>query len=98
MEGEKGPEQLDLVVGRIVDAEDLPHRGPGYRLALDLGGRGRREANRSLPPERKQDVVGTHVVCALSGDDALVLAARSHSRGLVLVRPEEEVEDGSPVA
>jgi tRNA-binding EMAP/Myf-like protein len=98
VEGDKSPEQLDLVVGRIVDAEDLPHRGPGYRLALDLGGRGRREASLSLPPERKKDLVGTQVVCALSGDDALVLAARSHGRGLVLLRPEEEVEDGSPVA
>jgi hypothetical protein len=91
-------QQLDLVVGRIVDAEDLPHRGPGYRLALDLGGRGRREANLSLPPERKEGLVGTQVVCALAGDDALVLAARSHGRGLVLLRPEEEVEEGSPVA
>jgi tRNA-binding EMAP/Myf-like protein len=98
VEGDKSPEQLDLVVGRIIDAEDFPHRGPGYRLALDLGGRGRREASLSLPPERKKDLVGTQVVCALSGDDALVLAARSHGRGLVLLRPEEEVEDGSPVA
>jgi hypothetical protein len=91
-------QQLDLVVGRIVDAEDLPHRGPGYRLALDLGGRGRRAANLALPPDRKERLVGTQVVCALSGDDALVLAAHSHGRGLVLLRPEEEVENGSPVA
>jgi tRNA-binding EMAP/Myf-like protein len=98
VEGDTSPEQLDLVVGRIIDAEDLPHRGPGYRLTLDLGGRGQREASLSLPPERKKDLVGTQVVCALSGDDALVLAARSHGRGLVLLRPEEEVEEGSPVA
>ena len=98
MEGSGTPQQPDLVVGRIVAADDLPHRGPGYRLALDLGGRGRREATLSLPPDRKQALVGTQVVCALSGDDALVLAARSHGRGLVLLRPEEEVEEGSPVA
>jgi hypothetical protein len=98
MEGSGTPQQPDLVVGRIVAADDLPHRGPGYRLALDLGGRGRREANLSLPPDRKEALVGTQVVCALSGDDALVLAARSHGRGLVLLRPEEEVEEGSPVA
>ena len=98
MQGSGPPQQPDLVVGRIVAAEDLPHRGPGYRLALDLGGRGRREANLSLPPDRKEELVGTQVVCALSGDDALILAAHSHGRGLVLVRPEQEVEEGSPVA
>jgi hypothetical protein len=98
MEATGTPQQPDLVVGRIVAADDLPHRGPGYRLALDLGGRGRREANLSLPPDRKEALVGTQVVCALSGDEALVLAARSHGRGLVLLRPEEEVEEGSPVA
>jgi hypothetical protein len=31
-------------------------------------------------------------------DEVLVLAAQSHSRGPVLLRPDDEVEDGSAVA
>ena len=91
-------QRLDLVVGRIVAADDNPHRGPGYLVELDLGGRGRREVTLSLPPGRKEELVGTQVVCALAGDETLILGARSHGRGVVLVRPEDEVEDGSPVA
>jgi hypothetical protein len=46
----------------------------------------------------KEELVGRQVVCVLSGDEALVLAARSHGQGPVLLRPDGDVEDGSPVA
>jgi hypothetical protein len=46
----------------------------------------------------KDELVGRQVVCVLSGEEALVLAARSHSRGAVLIRPDEDVEDGSAIA
>ncbi len=92
-------QQLDLVVGRIVEATDLVgSRGPSYRVTLDLGPRGKHDASVSLPPGRKEELVGRQVVCSVAGDEALVLAAHSHGRGLVLVSPEEEVEEGSPVA
>lgn len=99
MGAEQGLQQLELVVGRVVEAEDLVgSRGPSYRLTVDFGGRGRRETSLSLPPARKRELVGRQIVCALAGEEPLVLAARSHGRGLVLLEPEEEVEDGSPVA
>jgi hypothetical protein len=52
----------------------------------------------SLPNLAKEELVGRQVVCVLSGDEAIVLAARSHSRGAVLLRPDEDVEDGTPIA
>ena len=92
-------ETLDAAVARVVEAEDLPGaRAPSYRLTLDLGGRGRRSATLSLPNVAKEDLIGRQVVCLLSGEDAIVLAARSHSHGAVLLRPDEDVEDGSPIA
>jgi tRNA-binding protein len=91
--------ELDALVARVVDAEDLPGgRGPGYRITLDLGSRGRREATLSLPHMTKDELVGRQVVCVLTGDEALILAARSHGSGPVLLRPDQDVEDGSPVA
>jgi tRNA-binding protein len=92
-------ETLDAAVARVVEAEDLPGaRAPSYRLTLDLGPRGQRTATLSLPNLSKEELVGRQVVCVLSGEEALVLAARSHSRGAVLIRPDEDVEDGSPIA
>ena len=92
-------EGLEALVARVVAADDLPGgRAPSYRLTLDLGPRGRREATLALPHVAKDDLLGRQVVCVLSGDEAFVLAARSHAGGPVLLRPEEEVEDGSPVA
>jgi tRNA-binding EMAP/Myf-like protein len=96
---EEPPHELDALVARVVEVEDLPGgRGPGYRLTLDLGRRGRRDATLSLPHVAKEELLGRQVVCVLAGDDALILAARSHGRGPVLLRPDEDVEDGSPVA
>ena len=90
---------LDALVARVVEVDDLPGgRAPSYRLTLDLGARGRREATLSLPHVAKEELVGRQVVCVLSGDEALVLAARSHGQGPVLLRPDGDVEDGSPVA
>jgi tRNA-binding EMAP/Myf-like protein len=92
-------ETLDAAVARVIEAEDLPGaRAPSYRLTLDLGSRGQRVATFSLPNVAKEELVGRQVVCVLSGDEAIVLAARSHSRGAVLLRPDEDVEDGSPIA
>jgi hypothetical protein len=43
------------------------------------------------------DLEGTQVVCAPRGDEVLVLAAHSHAGGVVLIRPDRDVEDGSVV-
>ena len=89
----------DLVVGRVLAAEPHPGaRAPSYLLRLDLGGRGEREATVEAGGYEEADLVGSQVVCELRGDDLVVLAARSHAHGSVLLRPEREVEDGTLVA
>ena len=45
-----------------------------------------------------EELDGTQVVCARDEDELVVLAAHSHSRGLVLLRPDRDVEDGSVVS
>jgi tRNA-binding EMAP/Myf-like protein len=88
----------DLVVGRVVSVEAHPGaRAPSYLLRLDLGGRGEREASAEAGGYDAEELVGTQVVCELSGDDIVVLAARSHAHGSVLLRPEREVENGTVV-
>ena len=91
-------QRLGLTVGRVVDAREHPGaRGPSYVLTLDLGSE-RREATIALPSLSADELVGRQVVCVTAEDELIVLAAQSHSRGPVLLRPDDEVEDGSAVA
>jgi len=89
----------DLVVGRIVGVEPHPGaRAPSHLLTVDLGGRGRRTTTLPAGDYTAGELEGRQVVCALEGDDAVVLAAHARERGIVLLRPDREVNEGTPVA
>ncbi len=98
MSVENDLQRLQLVVGRV---REVTHhagaRGPSVRLVLDCGPRGVREALLGEPPADPNSLVGRQLVCALGVVDALVLGARSHARGVVLIGPDREVEDGTTV-
>jgi tRNA-binding protein len=90
-------QRLGLTIGRIVDARAHPGaRGPSFVLAVDLGGEVR-EATVAFPAPTADELIGRQVVCVTAEDELLVLAAQSHARGPVLLRPDDDVEDGSPV-
>ena len=90
---------LDLVVGRVVAVAPHPGaRAPSFRLQVDFGPRGLRESTVPAARYSAEDLQGGQVVCALEPDGATVLGAHSHAAGLVLIRPDHEVEDGSMVA
>ena len=89
----------ELIVGRIVSVDDHPGaRAPSYLLRVDLGARGEREAQMEPGDYAKDELVGAQVVVSLAEDEAIVVAARSHSSGPVLLRPDREVEPGTVVA
>ena len=91
-------QELGLTVGRIVTvAEHVGARAPSYLLTVDLGPQGRRECSIPRAGYEPNELEGTQVVCAPRGDDVLVLAAHSHAGGVVLLRPDRDVEDGSVV-
>ena len=93
-------EQLpELAVGRVVAVDDhAGARAPSYLLRLDLGPRGQVETSVERGSYERGELEGAQVVVALQGDEAVVLAARSHAAGLVLLRPDREVEDGTLVS
>jgi tRNA-binding EMAP/Myf-like protein len=89
----------ELIVGRIVSASDHPgSRAPSYLLRVDLGGRGERAAQMEPGGYAKDGLEGMLVVVSIDGDEAIVLAARSHAHGAVLLRPDTDVEPGTLVA
>jgi tRNA-binding protein len=91
-------QRLGLTIGRVVAAKPHPGaRAPSYRLTVDLGTE-TREATVALPGLEPDELVGRQVVCVAAEEELVVLAAQSHARGPVLLRPDGEVEDGSIVS
>jgi hypothetical protein len=89
---------IELLVGRVVAVDDHPgSRGPSYLVRLDLGARGEMQAQMEPGTYGKEELVGTSCIVSLE-DEAIVLCARSHDKGPVLVRPEQDVEPGTIVA
>jgi tRNA-binding EMAP/Myf-like protein len=89
----------ELVVGTVRGAEQQPGaRAPALLLTLDLGNYGTEQAVIAAGSYEPEDFVGTQVVCRREADGTVVLAARSHARGDIPVRPEDEVEPGTIVS
>jgi tRNA-binding EMAP/Myf-like protein len=88
----------ELVVGTVVGVEEHPGaRAPSLLLTLDLGPHGTAEAVLSGGVHEAGVLQGTQIVCRRDTDGAVVVGAHSHAGGLVLVRPEREVEPGTIV-
>jgi tRNA-binding EMAP/Myf-like protein len=91
-------QRLGLTVGRIVTVtEHVGARAPSYLLTIDLGAKGSRECTMPRAGYEAGELEGKQVVCALHGDELLVLAAHSHAGGVVLIRPDGDVEEGTVV-
>ena len=92
-------QRLGLTVGRIVAvAEHAGARAPSYVLTIDLGSQGRHECTLPRGEYEADELEGAQVLCARQADEVLVVAVHSHAHGVVLLRPDREVEDGSTVA
>jgi tRNA-binding EMAP/Myf-like protein len=88
----------DLVVGRVLDARDHPGaRAPSFLVRLDLGPRGEYDAQMEPGDYTHADLLGRLVVVAVE-DTPIVVSARSHGRGPVLIGPDGDVEPGTVVA
>lgn len=92
-------QRLGLAVGRVVAvSEHAGARAPSYLLTLDLGAQGRHECSVARGEYEPSELEGAQVLCARQGDEVSVVAVHSHAHGVVLLRPDRDVEDGSTVA
>ena len=101
-------ERLDLHVGVVTAVEDFPEaRDPAYKLTIEFGGAvGSRRSSAKLTHYAKQELLGRQVVCVLGFEpkriagfksEVLVLGAYSDEHGVVLLRPDRDVEPGSAI-
>lgn len=102
-------DRLDLRVGRIAEAHDLPEaRKPSYRLLIDLGPLGTRRSVAALKTDyRLDELVGRQVVCVANlpprrvagvASEVLVLAANDAGGQLRLLEPDTDAELGARVS
>ena len=101
-------EWLRLTVGVITEVEDFAEaRVPAYKLTIDFGPEiGTKRSSAQLTHYGKQDLLGRQVVCVLGFErkriagfpsEVLVLGAYSAEHGVVLLRPNRDVEPGSAI-
>ena len=89
----------ELLVGTIVRVEEHPGaRAPSLLLTLDLGAQGMHDAVLSTGAYERSDLQGTQILCRREADGAVVVEAHSHGKGVVLLRPDQEVEPGTLVS
>jgi tRNA-binding protein len=101
-------ERLELAVGVVTEVEDFPEaRNPAFKLSIDFGPRGTRRSSAQATHYPRDELLGRQVVCVLGFEpkrvagfksEVLVLGAMSEEHGVVLLRPDREVEPGSSVA
>ena len=101
-------EGLQLRIGVITDVEDFPEaRNPAYKLTVDFGAElGTLRSSAQLTHYGRDELLGRQVVCVLGFEpkriagfksEVLVLGAYSEERGVVLLRPDRDVELGSRI-
>ena len=101
-------EQLDLRVGRILDARDFPAaRKPAYQLIIDFGPLGHRQSSAQLTAHYTPETLVGRLVIAVTNfpprriagfkSEVLVLGLPDADGNVVLLAPEREVPLGGRV-
>jgi tRNA-binding protein len=101
-------ERIDMRVGRVVSVEEFPEaRRPAWKLQIDFGPEvGVKRSSAQITHYARADLEGRLVVCVVNFEpkriagfksEVLVMGALSDEKGVVLLRPDEDVELGSRI-
>ena len=101
-------ERLRITVGVVTEVENFPEaKVPAYKLTINFGPDiGTRRSSAQLTHHAKEELLGRQVVCVLGFEpkriagfpsEVLVLGAYSAEHGVVLLRPDRDVEPGSAI-
>ena len=102
-------EAVDMRVGRVVGVEEFPEaRVPAWKLEIDFGPEiGRRRSSAQITHYAREDLEGRLVVAVVNFppkrigpflSEVLVMGALDDAKGVVLLRPDEEVAPGDRIA
>jgi tRNA-binding protein len=102
-------EAVDMRVGRVVGVEEFPEaRVPARKLEIDFGREiGRKRSSAQITHYARDELEGRLVVAVVNFppkrigpfvSEVLVLGALDEAKGVILLRPDEEVEPGDRIA
>jgi tRNA-binding protein len=101
--------KLDMRVGRILEVEEFPEaRVPAWKLTIDFGTEvGHKRSSAQITHYTREELAGRLVVGVVNfppkriagfASEVLVLGALDDEKGVVLLRPDDDVELGSRIA
>jgi tRNA-binding protein len=100
-------ERIDMRVGRVVGVEDFPEaRNPAWRLTIDFGPQiGVKRSSAQISHYSREALEGRLVVAVVNlprriagfPSEVLVLGALDPAKGVVLLRPDEDVALGDRI-
>ena len=100
---------VDMRVGRVLAVDDFPEaRRPAWKLEIDFGPEiGVKRSSAQIKHYARDALVGRLVVGVVNfpplrmgsfKSEVLVLGALDEEKGVVLLRPDEDVEPGDRIA
>jgi tRNA-binding protein len=100
--------QIDMRVGRVTSVADFPEaRNPAWKLEIDFGPEvGVRRSSAQIAHYAREELEGRLVVgvvnfpprrIATFDSEVLVLGAIDPDKGVVLLRPDEDVQPGDRI-
>ena len=100
--------KVDIRVGRITRVEDFPEaRKPAWKLVIDFGPEiGEKRSSAQITNYPREELEGSLVVAVVNFpprqigpfmSEVLVLGALDDAKGVVLLRPDEDVEVGDRI-
>ena len=101
-------QRIDIRVGRVVAVDDFPEaRKPAWKLTVDFGPDvGVKRSSAQITHYRREALEGRLVVGVVNfpprqigpvRSEVLVLGAMDDAKGVVLLRPDDEVEPGDRI-
>lgn len=101
-------EKVEMRVGRIIAVHDFPEaRKPAYQLTLDFGPHGIRRSSAQVTNYKKEELLGRLIVAVTNfppkqvgkfKSEVLVLGAINADDSVILLKPDDGAELGSPIA
>jgi tRNA-binding protein len=102
-------EAVDMRVGRVLSVEDFPEaRVPAWKLEIDFGPDiGRKRSSAQITNYERAELEGRLVVAVVNfppkrigpfRSEVLVLGALDEKKGVILLRPDEDVALGDRIA
>ena len=102
-------EAVDMRVGRVVGVDEFPEaRVPAWKLEIDFGPEiGRKRSSAQITHYAREDLEGRLVVAVVNFppkrigpflSEVLLMGALDDAKGVVLLRPDEDVAPGDRIA